>query len=391
MKYHQSIIIYIYIYILYIYSLYSNDFYGIQIIISIFDKQTQTYKQFKCLVDTLSYITWIPSTHLETPNTLHQQLTPYNTFGYSNIKLLSGEISGNFYITNINLTNYIISSQPILLVNKLNISEYTSVPFDGVLGLSKYQHLLHLRNSNISLQENILHQNKSAFIVLKLGGNSPYIKFGEISDNDLPFIRTISSYKFSALQNKTKTKLNINEIKEQIIWLNLYEEGLFVIPLYSVTLLYRDFKGKVVKRELIIDNCLHYGCKASLDTKMFFIYGPVRDVVKFDKLKRKYCGVEEFNMLPDIEFGFVDVNVNRNKKLSNRIVKLILEPKDYMVDNNEENVDGYVRDKEGCVPGFIATESDFDWNFGVLFLSKFLIAYDIEKERIGFVRISQDT
>jgi hypothetical protein len=98
-------------------------------------------------------------------------------------------------------------------------------------------------------------------------------------------------------------------------------------------------------------------------------------------------------MLPDIEFGFVDVNVNRNKKLSNRIVRLILEPKDYMIDNSNNNIidNNYNNPTEGCVPGLIATDSNFEWNFGVLFLSKFLISYDIEKERIGFVRISEDT
>lgn len=378
------------------YSIYSNDFYGVHINVPIYDMNEQMYKQFKCLVDTLSYITWIPSTQLDIhEESMHQQLMPYHVRGYSNIKLLSGEISGNFYFTNINLTNYIITSQLILLINKLNIPEYTTAPFDGVLGISKYHHLLHLRNSNISLLENIINQHKPPFIILKLGGNNPYIKFGEISDNDLPFIRTVSSRKFMFLQSKTYTQLNINKIKEQIIWINLYEEGLFTIPLYSVTLLYRDLLGKVVKRELIIDNCMQYGCKAMLNTKSFFIYGPYDDVSKFNKLKRKYCDVKQFNMLPDIEFGFVDVNVNRNKKLSNRIVKLILEPKDYMIDNNnndDNNNDEYINTtEEGCVPGFIATDSNFEWNFGVLFLSKFLISYDIEKERIGFVRISEDT
>lgn len=358
----------------------------------------QMYKHFKCLVDTLSYITWIPSTQLDIQQEPmhHQQLMPYHVSGYSNIKLLSGDISGNFYYTNINLTNYIITSQPILLINKLNIPEYTTAPFDGVLGLSKYHQLIHLRNSNISLLENIINQHKPPFIVLKLGGDNPYIKFGEISDNDLPSIRTVSPRKFTFLQSKTNTQLNINKIKEQIIWINLYEEGLFIIPLYSVTLLYRDLLGKVVKRELIINNCMQYGCKATLDTKSFFIYGPYDDVNKFNKLNRKYCDVKQFNMLPDIEFGFVDVNVNRNKKLSNRIVKLILEPKDYMIDNNnnnndDNNYDDYNNTIEGCVPGIIATDSNFEWNFGVLFLSKFLISYDIEKERIGFVRISEDT
>ena len=149
----------------------------------------QMYKQFKCLVDTLSYITWIPSTQLDIKDeSMHQQqqlMLYYHASGYAYIKLLSGEISGNFYYTNINLTNYIITSQPILLINKLNIPKYTTAPFDGVLGISKYHQLLHLRNSNISLLENIINQHKPPFIVLKLGGNNPYIKFGEISDNDL--------------------------------------------------------------------------------------------------------------------------------------------------------------------------------------------------------------
>ena len=354
----------------------------------------QMYKHFTCLVDTLSYITWIPSTRLEINDSIHQQLAPYHVVGYSKIKLLSGEIAGNFYFTSINLTNYILSSQPILLINKLNISEYLSAPFDGVLGLSKYQQLLHLRSSNVSLLENIIVQSESPFIVLKLGGSNPYIKFGEVSDNDLPYIRTISPDKFGYLQRRTNMQLNINKIKEQIVWISLYEEGLFTIPLYSITLVHRNSHGKTVKRELIVDNCLQYGCKATLDTKAFFIYGPYDDIIKFSRLNKKYCGISQFNELPDIEFGFVDVNVNRNKKLSNRIVKLILEPKDYMVDNNNngENFnDEYLNEKEGCVPGFIATESDFGWNFGVLFLSKFLISYDIEKDRLGFVRISEET
>ena len=231
--------------------------------------------------------------------------------------------------------------------------------------------------------QNIIKQKKPPFIVLKLGGLHPYIKFGEISYQDEYYFKDLSDKDVKRIPKKDNKQL-----KEQPLWINLYEEGMFVLPLRHIKLLYKDKNGNIQKSLYAVSNCIDYGCRSTLDTKSYFIYGPESQMSKLLSLKRHNCYGDDLNSLPDIEFAFYDINVNRNRKISSRVLTLTLEPKDYMISINEGGIDD--EREMNCVPGFGTTGTQFGWNFGIMFMKKFLIAYDFEEERIGFVRISED-
>ena len=93
---------------------------------------------------------------------------------------------------------------------------------------------------------------------------------------------------------------------------------MFVLPLRHIKLLYKDKNGNILKSLYAVSNCIEYGCRATLDMKSYFIYGPEAQMSKILKLKRHNCYGDEFTSLPDIEFAFYDINVNRNKKTSSR-------------------------------------------------------------------------
>jgi hypothetical protein len=57
-------------------------------------------------------------------------------------------------------------------------------------------------------------------------------------------------------------------------------------------------------------------------------------------------------------------------------VDFTLEPIDYVTYDDSGN----------CVPGVAEHNHDRGWAFGIIFLRKFLMIYDIGNERLGFVR-----
>lgn len=192
--------------------------------------------------------------------------------------------------------------------------------------------------------------------------------------------------------NNQKVKNSINkktDLKEQLLWITLYEEGMFVLPLRHIKFIYKNKEGKIIKWNYAVSECIKYGCRTTLDTKSYYIYGPSSQMTKINTLKRNTCSDQLFKTMPDIEFGFYDINVNRNKKITSRVLTLTLEPEDYMINTNELGIDG--DDTEmNCIPGFGTTGTQFGWNLGIMFMKKFLIAYDFEEERMGFVRINDE-
>jgi hypothetical protein len=96
------------------------------------------------------------------------------------------------------------------------------------------------------------------------------------------------------------------------------------------------------------------------------------------------CTDESIQPLPDLEFSFYDIDVDYSEKTSKSTLDLTIEPSDYMISSDV--------DKEGntCVPGFVDHGTQYGWSFGIMFLKKFIIAYDFYEEKIGFVRANND-
>ena len=115
--------------------------------------------------------------------------------------------------------------------------------------------------------QNILKHKLPPYFILKLGGNNPYIKFGYQDRWDWQY------YKLDK-HNPRYT--------EKIEWINLIEEGHLVLPLRHIRLIYRNKNGGVTHWEFAMSLCIYHGCRATLDTKSYYIYGPGNELkVKF--------------------------------------------------------------------------------------------------------------
>ena len=86
----------------------------------------------------------------------------------------------------------------------------------------------------------------------------------------------------------------------------------------------------------------------------------------------------DINDLPDIEFSFYDITDRKNSE-SNLTIDLVIEPSDYMFNDEEGN----------CASGFGDHGEESGWTLGIMFIKKFLMIYDVGKERIGFVRVKE--
>ena len=54
----------------------------------------------------------------------------------------------------------------------------------------------------------------------------------------------------------------------------MVESGSFILPLRHIMLIHRDKYNKVINTEILFDNCYKNGCRAEIDTKTYFTYGP---------------------------------------------------------------------------------------------------------------------
>jgi hypothetical protein len=88
--------------------------------------------------------------------------------------------------------------------------------------------------------------------------------------------------------------------------------------------------------------------------------------------------------LPDIEFSFYDINLDKKNKISGLTVDLTLLPEDYMINLAENSI--VDANSNNCVPGFGDHGTQYGWNLGILFLRKFVMIYDFKINKLGFVR-----
>jgi hypothetical protein len=87
----------------------------------------------------------------------------------------------------------------------------------------------------------------------------PYIKFGKIEPMDLKFITK---------DIKTENAL------ESIEWMHMIERGKMTLPLRHIKLIYRNEKNEIVNEIFALTHCIINGCRAVLDTKTYYFYGP---------------------------------------------------------------------------------------------------------------------
>jgi len=96
------------------------------------------------------------------------------------------------------------------------------------------------------------------------------------------------------------------------------------------------------------------------------------------------CSLKYYENLPDIEFSFYDINIDKQNNISGLTVDLTLLPEDYMINLADNSiVDG---SQNNCIPGFGDHGTQYGWNLGILFLKKFVMIYDFKNDRLGFVR-----
>lgn len=275
-----------------------------------------------------------------------------------------GAVYGTIDTKIVHLNSIVLDNQTIFLIDKLNFPVFEESDLDGVLGISRLFSPLHHKSPFVSVLENSLNYikenkvNGKVVLILKLGGNYPYMKIYFIEDYDYYHI-----------------KLDEFGKKEKIVWINLFEKGKLMLALKSVKLKYYQ-NNAIIKEELVVKDCLETGCRALLDTKSYFIYGPADQISLLKKIQTPNCN--DYDNLPDIEFSFFDVNSNTS--LSKSTMDLTLFPEDYLVHEDEE-------DNNICVAGIKDHKTDYGWNFGIILLKKFMIFYDFKNDLIGFSRV----
>lgn len=117
--------------------------------------------------------------------------------------------------------------------------------------------------------ENLHRQKLPNFVVLRLGGRSPYIKFGRIDEMDSQYFR---------VDKETNQK-------ESIQWIKLYENGKLILPLKHIKMIWRDENNKKIKETYTATHCRYHGCICTLDTKSYYTYAPSKQMqvnIKFD-------------------------------------------------------------------------------------------------------------
>lgn len=99
-------------------------------------------------------------------------------------------------------------------------------------------------------------------MILRLGGQSPYLKFGSLDGMDRQYYRVDKS----------------SGEKETIQWAKLVENGKLLLPLKHIKLIYRDSVNKAIKEEYTVTHCRKTGCISLIDTKSYYIYAPAKQL-----------------------------------------------------------------------------------------------------------------
>ena len=257
----------------------------------------------------------------------------------------------------------ILENQDILLIEHMDFPDFKDKNLDGMFGISKIFSPLHHKSPFTSVIQNTLKtmakDNIEAKIVLilRLGGGYPYMKIYFMEDYDYFHIRD-----------------DVTGRKETIYWIKLFDQGKLMLALKHIKKkYYKD--NHLVKEEYALKDCKDTGCRAMIDTKSYFIYGPKSQIGELTSIKASNCN--DLSDLPELEFSFFDVNPANS--ISSSSIELILRPEEYMLNNHSY-------EEGSCRVGITDHHTDYGWNFGIMFLKKFMVIYDFKDSFIGFVR-----
>jgi hypothetical protein len=325
------------------------------------------------LIDSHSSSFWLISSLCNTANCKDKQkVTPISNLGTCELYYNMGAVFGTIDSRIVHLNSLVLENQNVFLINALDFPKFTESNLDGVFGISKIFSPLHHKAPYTSVLENVLkyikndHISAKVVLILKLGGNSPYLKIYYMEDYDYYHIRFDEFGK-----------------KETIFWINLFDKGKLMFALKHVKLKYYN-KNILEREEYAVKECLDMGCRAMIDTKSYFIYGPADQISVLKSIKTN--NYKETSNLPDIEFSFYDVDPSTSTASSS--VELTLKPEDYLVKDNSTTDQN--SEEDNYVVGIGDHKTDYGWNFGILFLKKFMVVYDFKDDKVGFVRVYTD-
>ena len=261
----------------------------------------------------------------------------------------------------VHLNSLVLENQTIMLIDKIEFPKFRDKKVDGMLGLSTVFSPLHTKTPFFSVVEGIKklmikdNVNERVLVIMKLGGGYPYIKIYYLEELDYYHIAEDEYGK-----------------KETIYWIRLFDKTKMMLALRNITFKYYD-GDKLISEKNVLDECHETGCRALIDTKSYFIYGPGNAIQPLTSLSAS-CG--NYYSLPDITFSFFDVNAET--KGSTSTVHLTIKPDEYMISDGSDS---------NCKPGVIDHGTDYGWNFGIMFLKPFMVMYDFNGGHLGFVRI----
>lgn len=347
-------------------SIDEKETFGVSGKIKIFDNKFGKYTFFNMLIDMQSSSFWVFSSYCDYNDCRGKaKLTPNRNYGSCELYYNMGVVMGIIDNRTVHLNSLVLENQPVFLIDKIHFPLFARSSYDGYLGLSHIFSPLHHKSSFESITqgiEKLIKNDKitdNVYVILKLGGQNPYLKFYFLEEFDNYHIR-----------NTVEGK------KETIYWIRLFDKSKIMLALKHVNLKFYN-KDNLIKEEIAVTDCLDTGCRVLLDTKSYFMYGPKSHI---SKLKKLSSACNDLDNMPDMEFSFFDVE--QSSKTSFSTVELTLFPSEYFVSNNDD---------ENCVPGILDHETDYGWNLGILFMRQFMVLYDFKSGYLGFVRVKKES
>lgn len=335
---------------------------GLAMKIRVYSTLENRYKEYKVLLDTISSSFWLISEMCYCEDCLNKnKFDSHDYFGDTSIFYNKGNLEGYITSQTVHLKSVVLENQTLLLIHHVDFPHFRKSSFDGMMGLSALLSPLHDENNYNSVVQNLrkfYNQDgliSPVYIIFKLGGKAPYVKFYFLEDFDLYHVRTNKEGK-----------------KESIYWINLADYDKLVLGLNYIKMLYYKNEN-LVKEEYLFEDCLQLGCRAFIDTKSYYIYGPKYQMLKLENFSKYNC--DDLSNLPYLEISFFDIDAETST--SDSTLELTLSPEEWMVNDSEDSK---------CSPGIQDHKLDSGWSFGILFMKRFLIMYNFNKSQIGFVR-----
>lgn len=338
---------------------------GATVKIKVYSNELRKYIEYRVMIDTQDSAFWLVSGFCEFPDCKEKnKVTPEANYGACQLYFNKGNVAGIIDTKTLHLKSVVLENQPIYLVDNIDFPNFANSDIDGMMGLTMNNSQLHQKKQYYSIMKNVLGYlgkdgiTAPVYLILKLGGKYPYMKIYFLEDFDIYHIR-----------------VNKEGKKETVYWINLMDSNKLTLALRYIKMKYVA-DGNILSEKMAVPHCMKTGCRALIDTKAYFIYGPANHL---DFLKDiKSIGCKNLKALPHLEFSFFDIDPITEKSTSS--IELTLTPDEYMFGITEED----------CTPGILDHQTDYGWNLGIIFLRRFMVMYNFKVGQLGFVRVRKD-